>query len=238
MLRIVRQKRVLFELRHIHKPTLHKINMTQFVQQGSSRLMIKVLPNSVDEALSNIKVELTATSLNTSKQMRAFPKNLSLSYLPSIDPCNSVDIFWHPVPRSRVVRYCILSMVASTSSYENVGLCGVDEKILKHTRFHQLHCLPLIDWSAQSSPTMERMRLVDLSPKSSYDVYITATLSVSPLETIKYEPLRIHPERFCNFYQEEDLTVGDEEGQEQHRELAGNRTTAQKNIFYDFNRLD
>lgn len=87
---------------------------------------------------------------------------------------------------------------------------------------------------------MERMRLVDLSPKSSYTVYITATLSVNPLETIKYEPLQIHPERFCNFYQEEDLAVVEEEEGEgqKNRELTGNRTSTQKNIFYDFNRLD
>lgn len=142
MVRIVRQKKILLELRHIHKPTLHKVDMTHFPKLDTSRLIIKILPNSVDEALSNIKVDLTATSLNASKQMRAFPRNLSLSYLPSMDTCNSVEIFWHPVPRSsRVVRYCILSMVASTSSYENVGLCGIDEKILKHTRFHQLYCL-------------------------------------------------------------------------------------------------
>lgn len=143
MIRIVRQKRVLLELRHIHKPILHKINMTRFAKvEGAGRLMIKVFPNSVDEAFSNIKVEMTARTLAPGRsQMMTYPRNLSLAYLPSMESCNSVDILWHPVPRNRVVRYCILSMIASTSSYENVGLCGIDEKILQHARFHQLYCL-------------------------------------------------------------------------------------------------
>lgn len=52
---------------------------------------------------------------------------------------------------------------------------------------------------------MERIKLTDLSPKSSYIVYLTATLTRNK-ETVKYEPLRIHPERFCNnFFQDEDI---------------------------------
>lgn len=76
---------------------------------------------------------------------------------------------------------------------------------------------------------MERMRLVDLSPKSSYIVYITATLNVSPKETIKYEPLRIHPERFCNSYPE-DLD-------ENERDF-NNQSRADNNNFYGFNHLN
>lgn len=136
MIRIVRQKRLLVELRHIHKPVLYKINMTQFAHLESGRLMIKILPNSVDEALRNIKVELTATSMTN--HMRSYPKNLSLVHIPVSHSCKSVEIMWHPVPESRTVRYCILLMVAT--AFENFGLCGIDERIFKHPRFQQLHC--------------------------------------------------------------------------------------------------
>lgn len=53
---------------------------------------------------------------------------------------------------------------------------------------------------------MERMKLIDLSPKSSYIVYLTATVvGKNSKSTIKYEPLRIqhHPERFCDLFPNE-----------------------------------
>lgn len=136
MLRIVKQKRLLVELRHIHKPMIHRINMTQFAHLTGGRLMIKVMPNSIDEALSTIKIEVSIVSQDLE---RALPKNLSLTAVPSVNSCNAIDIFWYPIPKIKAVRYCLLSMVASL--FDNVGLCAVDEKILKHPQFHQLYCI-------------------------------------------------------------------------------------------------
>lgn len=76
---------------------------------------------------------------------------------------------------------------------------------------------------------MERMKLTDLSAKSSYIVYLTATLNRNTKETLKYEPLRIYPERVCTFYQDE--TEGGH-----HRALYNNETDRTNN-FYDFNQL-
>lgn len=80
-----------------------------------------------------------------------------------------------------------------------------------------------------SAPMMERMKLTDLSAKSSYIVYLTATLNRNTKETLKYEPLRIYPERVCTFYQDE--TEGGH-----HRALYNNETDRTNN-FYDFNQL-
>lgn len=72
---------------------------------------------------------------------------------------------------------------------------------------------------------MERMKLLDLSPKSSYMVYVTASLTGK--ETIKYEPLRIQPERHCHFFKDEFKS---------HRELAND--TSSKNNFYDLKHVN
>lgn len=137
MMRILRQKRLLMEVRHIHKPSLQQINMTQ-LNSHEGRVVIKVLPNNVDESLRNIKVELTATSTDKTHRPPVYPRNLTVTYIPTLNSCNSVELLWHPVPDSKLVRYCMLLMISSP--IEDVGICGVDEMIFKHPRFQQLHC--------------------------------------------------------------------------------------------------
>lgn len=136
-MRILRQKRLLMEVRHIHKPILQKINMTQ-MNGREGRVVIKILPNNVDESLRNIKVELTATSTDKTHQRTVYPRNLTMTYVPTLNSCQSVELLWHPVPDQRLVRYCMLLMISST--IEDLGICAVDEMIFKHPRFQQLHC--------------------------------------------------------------------------------------------------
>lgn len=154
----MQQKRLIHELKSIHKPGLHRIKLPSFANLGG-RLMIKVMPNNIDEALRTIRIQarlhfknpihvflilyinlqLTATSLDTFYGLPSFPTNLSLTHLPSMDDCRSVDLLWHPIPDSTFVRYCILVM--TSSSYENSGFCGIDQNIFKHPRFQQFHCV-------------------------------------------------------------------------------------------------
>lgn len=148
--------------------------------------------------------------------MPTFPKNLSLTYIPALDDCKSVELLWHPIPDSNYVRYCVLVMTAS--SYENLGFCGIDQRVFKHPRFQQFHCVYSkygydvgstaccnrdihTDLSTFCRPAkMERMRITDLSYTHSYTVYLTATLGGHhPKEAIKYQPLRLRTD--CNFYQ-------------------------------------
>lgn len=136
MLRVFKQKRLLSEVRHIYKPTIHKISLNHS-DIAETRLMIKILPNSIDEAHRKMNVEITAIS--TESAIRMFPSDLAVSYIPL--NCNSVEVLWHPIKRSKVMRYCVLSMVAPTSPNDNFGLCSAVEKTLKHPRFHQLYCL-------------------------------------------------------------------------------------------------
>lgn len=56
-IKIMQQKRLIHELKSVHKTTLTKIKLPKFTNLGS-RLMIKIMPNNIDEALRTIRLQV------------------------------------------------------------------------------------------------------------------------------------------------------------------------------------
>lgn len=135
LLQVQKQKTILMEQRHIHKPSVFRIELSQ-LSEIPGKILFKVYPDNIDEASRTIHVEIRATTLIGGGIQNALPRNLSLSCVSSsVKSCNSVDVAWNPVTDSRAVRYCILVMTSSDGNF-----CSVDQKIFKHPLFQQLHC--------------------------------------------------------------------------------------------------
>ena len=56
-LKVLKQKKLVSDIRDIHKPRFLRIAIPSSIPQGD-RLTIKIVPNNVDEANKNIRVEV------------------------------------------------------------------------------------------------------------------------------------------------------------------------------------
>lgn len=93
--------------------------------------------------------------------------------------------------------------VVETSSFPAVALFLLSIRVIEWCLFYMIIQSINLVIIYRSSLKMERMTLTDLTPRVSYTAYLFASLRGNPKDLIKYEPLRIHNERWCHFYDQE-----------------------------------
>ncbi|XP_043642050.1 uncharacterized protein LOC122612466 isoform X2 [Drosophila teissieri] len=158
------------------------------------RYLMRFEPSNDDEALRAQKVMVALSSEALFRDLPELPQNTTVFNVRT--RCSRATIAWNGSPDERELSYCIIvfnlpQRNRSVVDFTNYCMDFAPKRVTHYRNFALMNCRE----RQQSADNIETETILNLMPGYSYQVYVTANLSMG--KTLPYQALTLHMASQC-----------------------------------------